>query len=112
MATAVPTVLCRNPSVSVSHRQHSRFVPRTQGPKKHTARTGLPPRCPLHLPCSGSGRLFQVPGNPQPQRDDPAPRDEQREPRETVDPPGLQKRNPAFASARRLLFFLHLSLCA
>ncbi|KAJ5592383.1 hypothetical protein N7537_009287 [Penicillium hordei] len=92
MATPVPTVVCRNPSV---------------------IRTGLPPRPSGASTLQWQRSLFQVFGYSHYRgRDRPCPAagTEQPTPQETVGP-SLQELNPAFASARPEETFSFLRPC-
>ncbi|KAJ5192379.1 hypothetical protein N7449_008521 [Penicillium cf. viridicatum] len=52
MATPVPTVVCRNPSVSVSQRNTTSLSQTTEDTQSGPA---FRPARPPHQPCSGSG---------------------------------------------------------
>lgn len=109
MATPVPTVVCRNPSVSVSGK-HNEYIPNNPG---QTVRTGLPPRPSAATTLQWQRSLFQVFGYSHHRgRDRPCPAagKEQWTRRETVGP-SLQELNPAFASARREETFSFLRPC-
>lgn len=52
MATPVPTVVCRNPSVGVSQRNTTSL---SQTAEDRQSGPAIRPARPLHQPCSGSG---------------------------------------------------------
>ena len=52
MATPVPTVVCRNPSVGLSQKNTSSI---SQTAEDRQSGPAVRPARPLHLPCSGSG---------------------------------------------------------
>ncbi|KAJ6146449.1 hypothetical protein N7497_008431 [Penicillium chrysogenum] len=98
MATAVSTVVCRDPSVSVLE-EHDHSIPNNRG---NTVRTGLPPFPYVASTLQWQQRLFQVFGYSHPRgRDDPCSGDlSSGDPGRYSTGPSLQELNPAFVSAR------------